>query len=88
MKLVAWYWPMPAVLVLVSGPVTLTIQTARTPSLLRSTATLPSVMMVSSTHAFVASPEIVTAYAIAGRLSFNPLKDKLINENGEGSDAG
>lgn len=38
---------------------------------------------LSSTHAFVASPEIVTAYAIAGRLSFNPLKDKLVNENGE-----
>lgn len=37
----------------------------------------------ASTHAFVASPEIVTAYAIAGRLSFNPLKDKLLNENGE-----
>lgn len=32
---------------------------------------------LASTHAFVASPEIVTAYAIAGRLSFNPLKDKL-----------
>lgn len=38
---------------------------------------------LSSTHAFVASPEIVTAYAIAGRLSFNPLKDKLRNEMGE-----
>jgi aconitate hydratase len=38
---------------------------------------------LASTHAFVASPEIVTAYAIAGRLSFNPLKDKLINEKGE-----
>jgi aconitate hydratase len=38
---------------------------------------------LSSTHAFVASPEIVTAYAIAGRLSFNPLKDKLKNENGD-----
>ncbi|HEY6956120.1 MAG TPA: aconitase family protein, partial [Flavisolibacter sp.] len=38
---------------------------------------------LSSTHAFVASPEIVTAYAIAGRLSFNPLKDKLKTENGE-----
>lgn len=38
---------------------------------------------LASTHAFVASPEIVTAYAIAGRLSFNPLKDKLVNENGE-----
>jgi len=37
----------------------------------------------ASTHAFVASPEIVTAYAIAGRLSFNPLKDKLTNEAGE-----
>jgi aconitate hydratase len=38
---------------------------------------------LASTHAFVASPEIVTAFAIAGHLSFNPLKDKLRNENGE-----
>ena len=38
---------------------------------------------LSSTHAFVASPEIVTALAIAGRLSFNPLKDKLINASGQ-----
>ncbi len=38
---------------------------------------------LSSTHAFVASPEIVTALAIAGSLSFNPLKDKLTNANGE-----
>lgn len=38
---------------------------------------------LASTHAFVASPEVVTAYAIAGRLSFNPLKDKLTNEKGE-----
>ncbi len=38
---------------------------------------------LASTHAFVASPEIVTAYAIAGRLSFNPLKDKLMNEQGQ-----
>lgn len=30
-----------------------------------------------ATHAFVASPEIVTAMAIAGRLSFNPLADSL-----------
>jgi aconitate hydratase len=37
---------------------------------------------LASTHAFVASPEIVTAYAIAGSLSFNPLKDKLVNEQG------
>ncbi len=35
-----------------------------------------------NTHSFVASPEIVTAMAIAGDLTFNPLKDKLINENG------
>ncbi|MEL6864310.1 MAG: aconitate hydratase [Bacteroidota bacterium] len=35
------------------------------------------------THAFVASPEIVTAMAIAGELTFNPLTDKLINENGD-----
>ncbi len=37
----------------------------------------------ASTHAFVASPEIVTAYAIAGRLSFNPMTDKLVNDKGE-----
>ena len=35
------------------------------------------------THSFVASPEIVTAMAIAGDLTFNPLKDKLKNRNGE-----
>lgn len=38
---------------------------------------------LASTHAFVASPELVTALAIAGRLSFNPMKDKLTNEKGE-----
>lgn len=37
----------------------------------------------SSTHAFVASPEIVTAYALSGKLSFNPLTDTITNENGE-----
>lgn len=37
---------------------------------------------LASTHAFVASPEIVTAFAIAGNLTFNPLTDKLKNENG------
>jgi aconitate hydratase len=36
-----------------------------------------------NTHGFVASPEIVTAYAIAGTLMFNPLQDTLINETGE-----
>lgn len=35
------------------------------------------------TYAFVASPEIVTAYAIAGKLSFNPLSDLIENEKGE-----
>jgi len=38
---------------------------------------------LASTHAFVASPEIVTAFAIAGSLSFNPLKDTLTNDKGE-----
>jgi aconitate hydratase len=37
----------------------------------------------ASTHAFVASPEIVTALAIAGNISFNPLTDKLRNSSGE-----
>ncbi len=36
-----------------------------------------------NTHAFVASPEIVTALAIAGDLSFNPLTDFLTNNKGE-----
>jgi aconitate hydratase len=35
------------------------------------------------THAFVASPEIVTAFALAGKLTFNPLTDTLVNEKGE-----
>ncbi|MDP4209168.1 MAG: aconitate hydratase [Bacteroidota bacterium] len=35
-----------------------------------------------NTFAFVASPEIVTAFAIAGDLAFNPITDELINENG------
>ncbi len=34
------------------------------------------------THAFVASPEIVTAMAFAGRLTFNPLTDSLVNPGG------
>ena len=34
------------------------------------------------THAFVASPEIVTAIALAGKLTFNPLTDTLINSKG------
>ena len=36
-----------------------------------------------NTHGFVASPEIVTAMSIAGSLEFNPLKDGIINNNGE-----
>ncbi len=36
-----------------------------------------------NTHAFVGSPELVTALAIAGDLTFNPLTDYLINEQGE-----
>lgn len=36
-----------------------------------------------NTFAFVGSPELVTAMAIAGDLSFNPLTDTLTNENGE-----
>jgi aconitate hydratase len=35
-----------------------------------------------NTHAFVASPEIVTAFAIAGDLTFNPLTDTLTNRDG------
>ncbi|MDO7745277.1 MAG: aconitate hydratase [Pedobacter sp.] len=36
-----------------------------------------------NTFAFVGSPELVTALAIAGDLSFNPLTDTLTNANGE-----
>ncbi|MGE5363061.1 MAG: aconitate hydratase [Bacteroidota bacterium] len=35
------------------------------------------------TMAFVCSPELVTALAIAGRLSFNPITDELENDRGE-----
>lgn len=38
---------------------------------------------LASTHAFVGSPEIVTALAMAGTIAFNPLKDKLKNAQGE-----
>ena len=36
-----------------------------------------------NTHAFVASPEIVAAVAISGRLDFNPMTDTLTNDKGE-----
>ena len=36
-----------------------------------------------NTHAFVASPELVTALVIAGDLTFDPLRDSLVNEAGD-----
>ena len=36
-----------------------------------------------NTHAFVASPELVTAIALSGKLGFNPLTDTLETESGE-----
>lgn len=36
-----------------------------------------------NTHAFVASPEMVAAVAISGRLDFNPMTDTLINQDGD-----
>jgi aconitate hydratase len=36
-----------------------------------------------NTHAFVTSPEMVAALAIAGDLGFNPLTDTLTNDKGE-----
>jgi aconitate hydratase len=36
-----------------------------------------------NTHAFVASPEIVTALSFAGDLTFNPLKDLIVNPEGK-----
>lgn len=36
-----------------------------------------------NTHAFVASPELVTAISLSGRLDFNPLVDTLTNDKGE-----
>ena len=35
-----------------------------------------------NTHSFVASPEIVTAMSLAGRLTFNPMKDELTDNEG------
>jgi aconitate hydratase len=80
----AWCWPMHVVPVSVSGQDILMIQTARTPfvtSYNRNFAKRNDGL--SSTHAFVGSPELVTALAMAGTLSFNPLKDKLKNAKGE-----
>jgi len=36
----------------------------------------------ASTQAFIGSPEIVVAYALAGRLSFDPMRDELLGEDG------
>ncbi|MDG2193263.1 MAG: aconitate hydratase [Polaribacter sp.] len=36
-----------------------------------------------NTHAFVASPEMVAAVALSGRLDFNPLTDTLMTKNGD-----
>jgi len=36
-----------------------------------------------NTHSFVASPEVVTALAIAGDLTFNPMTDTLVNTDGQ-----
>ncbi len=36
-----------------------------------------------NTHAFVASPELTTALAIAGKITFNPLTDYIVNDKGE-----
>ncbi|AKH79388.1 aconitate hydratase [Leptospira interrogans str. 2003000735] len=38
---------------------------------------------LAGTHAFVASPEIVTAFAIAGKLDFNPITDSLKTKDGK-----
>src|SRR5881396_1623865 len=38
---------------------------------------------MASTLAFIGSPEIVTALALGGKLSFNPLSDTLVNDRGE-----
>jgi aconitate hydratase len=35
------------------------------------------------THSFVASPEIVIAFALAGHLAFNPIKDTLTTDTGQ-----
>ena len=35
-----------------------------------------------NTHSFIASPEIVTALTLAGTLAFDPMTDKLVNEEG------
>ena len=54
----------------------------KTQSLHRLIAILLSETMGIHAHSFVASPEIVTAVALAGRLDFNPLTDPLVNASG------
>ena len=41
-----------------------------------------------NTHAFVASPELTTAFVIAGDLTFNPMTDTLVNKEGEHRETG
>lgn len=36
-----------------------------------------------ATHAFVTSPELVTALSIVGKLDFNPVKDRLKGKDGK-----
>lgn len=36
-----------------------------------------------NTHSFVGSPELVTAMVLGGRLDFNPMTDKLLNQDGQ-----
>ncbi|MEM0994542.1 MAG: aconitase family protein, partial [Bacteroidota bacterium] len=36
-----------------------------------------------NTHAFVGSPELVTAIALSGKLGFNPITDTITNDKGE-----
>jgi hypothetical protein len=54
------------------GKTSLMTQTERTQFLPHTTGILQSETMTGSTHAFVASPEIVTALAMAGTIAFNP----------------
>ena len=55
----------------------------KTPLFIRLIETFLNARTESKHPRFVASPEMVAAVAIAGRLDFNPLTDKLINQNGE-----
>ena len=77
-------WRMPAARASDNGAGRAKQRTHPTQSSPRTTATFRGEMTASpTTMNFIASPELVTAFALAGRLSFNPMQDTLTGSDGQ-----